>query len=127
MIKEGVVYIMKISSESRDWNHDGELYKIGNTTNLKIRKSAIQSFFGEIVDIVALSKVGNRYAAEKLMHTKYGKFICDHPLGINCLNVKEYFLFDEKILSKAIISVWEMPKYYPYDDMRKFLKGWGEA
>jgi hypothetical protein len=110
-MKEGYVYIFHISSENRIWDHKGELYKIGHTTNLKTRLSSIRSFVGENAELIASSKVLDRYTAEYRMHQKFWKFVCTKPFGIDLLNVYEFFLFEDKILNKAIVELWKQPYY----------------
>lgn len=116
----GLIYLAKISTDTRDWTCNGGLYKIGQTSNLKARLPAIRSIFGEPVSIVAKSKVGNRYAAERKLHEKFNDFRCAEPLGIKHLSVREFFIFDNSLLDKVIVAVWKIAEEYP-------CSSWGEA
>jgi hypothetical protein len=101
--KDGYVYIMHISSEHRVWEHTGELYKIGQTCNPKIRLLGVSSGFGD-ASLVEAIFVADRIKTEGMLHKKFRCCSCSHPFGVS-KSYLEYYLFDDVQLSSALATL----------------------
>ena len=109
--RPGFVYIAHIPRETVEWDHSERLYKIGATTNLSSRKSTLRSEWWENVEFVAYIFVKDRFIEEK----KLLRWCCEdcYMEPKNLWWPKEYFLFNEKRLQRAVRALYRIALRHP--------------
>ena len=102
----GFVYLMKIDLKSRGIT---DCYKIGSTTNIKNRVSAVSSEWCESVSLVHSIYTADTLTIEKKIQHIFNYFQWQQPLDIPVWHY-EYFLFDSNILPTVMktMSKWDM-------------------
>lgn len=111
------IYLAHIPHTNEEWDHDGELYKIGVTTNLNSRLIELRKYWEqEITYITFIPMLHTKLrSTEKQLHIKYNNNLCSNPFNHKYSVYTELFVFDDNEINNVIQHMSSLAIYDEID------------
>lgn len=95
--RPGYIYLAKVDTKNTKWDHNGGLYKVGQSINPKSRIAYLRYQLDLPVELIASKFVKDRFLAEKLLLERFlhDRYSPQKDIQYCCWWPTEFFVFSD--------------------------------